>query len=36
MSFDPEAYAVTIDWSRDGNMVYYDRMKSSSDIYSAN
>lgn len=35
MSFDPEAYATTVDWSRDGKLVYYDRMKASSDLYSA-
>ncbi|HSP07633.1 MAG TPA: hypothetical protein VLR94_10680 [Acidobacteriota bacterium] len=34
-SFDLEAFATTIDWSRDGKVVYYDRMKASSDLYSA-
>ena len=34
-SFDPEAYATTIDWSRDGKMIFYDRMKTSSDLFSA-
>jgi Tol biopolymer transport system component len=34
-SFDPEAYASTIDWSRDGKFIYYDRMKTSSELYSA-
>lgn len=33
-SFDSEAYARTIDWSSDGKTIYYDRMKTNSDLYS--
>lgn len=34
-AFDSETYARTIDWSPDGKLIYYDRMKSNSDLYSA-
>ena len=34
-SFEPDAFAAAVDWSRDGLVIYYDRYKAGSDLFVA-
>jgi len=34
VSFLSDAYAVNLDWDRDGKLIYFDRLKAGADLYS--